>query len=231
MRLKLPSLSNSRSFSPSPFPFLPFFLGVCFSPFFFLFSLVKSDFLHWGPHACFTNSSCLSVQPAVVLWTTASVSHEAPLLPLQLPSFCLHLPLCPARLPSSPAQTLPPTVAWAKNRLQLLCWFAWMFQWEGSGSEVLASNCYWRERGQRSWTQLSGHLQTPLPPFIVSVPMELRTLPCLGVCTYCPAQDLLLHILIVWPHSWMMGSGNFHCLQKKSSPLIREMMLLCGPLY
>ena len=37
----------------------------------------------------------------------------------------------------------------------------------------------------------------PTPPVIVSVPVELRTLPCLCVHTDCPAQDLLLHILIV----------------------------------
>ena len=79
-------LKFEKLISLPPPPFLPFFLGVCFFPF-FLFSLVKSDFLHWGPHACFTNSSCLSVQPAVVLWTTASrfpwgttPSTSAPLL-------------------------------------------------------------------------------------------------------------------------------------------------------
>ena len=64
------------------------------------------------------------------------VSHEALLLPLQLPSFCLQLPLCPAHFPSSTAQTLPPMVEWAKNRLQLLCWLAWMFQGSGRGAEV-----------------------------------------------------------------------------------------------
>ena len=232
MRLKL-TLSILRSFSPSPFPFLPFFLGVCFFPFFFLFSLVKSDFLHWGPHACFTNSSCLSLQPATVLWTTAS----------RFPRGTAPSTSAPLLLP--PAATLPCTLSlkhstdlathggMSKEQVAtfMLTCLNVPGQWEGSGSEALASNCYWREHGQRSWTQLSGHLQTPPPPFIVSVPVVLRTLPCLGVRTYCPAQDLLLHIPIVWPHSWMVGSGNFHCLQEKSSPIIREMMLLCGLLY
>lgn len=146
MRLKL-TLSISRNFSPSPFPFLPFFLCVCFFPFFFLFSLVKSDFLHWGPHACFTNSSCLSLQPATVLWITASrfpwgtaPSTSAPLL-----------------LP--PAATLPCTLSlkhstdlathggMSKEQVAtfMLTCLNVPGQWEGSGSEVLASNCYWRD--------------------------------------------------------------------------------------
>lgn len=112
----------------------------------------------------------------------------------------------PVRLPSSTGQTLLPTEA-ARS-----CNF---------NESVTGGNA------QRAGAQLRGPLQSsPYPP----APALLRALPDLG--SHPPrAQPAFPH-----PSLYDLGPrwsvcAIFHSFKRKLGPIVREIMLLCGPLY